>query len=728
MAQVLMKNDGSLTVTIQANGSRISASKTADVSHTLSKVLHTVLRAHPDSKLRDMDILSQRDHDKIMSWNGSSSAPVDRCFHLLFSDITQRYSDEPAICSWDGNLTYRELDTLSSKIANHLVGLGAVLEMSILFCFNKSCFAIVSMLSILKAGGAFVAIDPSYPISRINAIVEATSASMVLTDASHSHLFQGIVQHVVAIGPSSVDNLPVSPHLALPQTIPSNAAYVNFTSGSTGVPKGIVVEHRALCTAVSNLALPMRISSTSRMLQFAAYIFDLSLGDIFVTLSQGGCICIPSEDERINDLAGAILRMNVNTACLIPSIARIFQPSDVPCLKTLLLGGEALSQDNLELWAEKVALANLYGPSECTIWCTANTELKVDTSANNIGRGLGVCLWITSTANHDRLAPVGCVGELLIEGPALARGYLNAEQTRTSFIENPTWGQAENGRHRRFYKTGDLVRYNHDGTVGFIGRKDTQIKLHGRRIEMGEIEHHMSSHQLLRQSLVMMPASGPYANKIVAIVALKFIKPSKAFLNELKPVSSAHKERANAEVELIKNSLSSKISSYMLPQFWFVVQDIPLMISGKMNRVLAKKFVETIGDERLKATPKEHHPSHCDPVEIRLQDIWSDVLDRNSTDVGFEQEFCSLGGDSFSAMTIVARCRAERFSLTVSDICNSSTIRGLASVIKSRSSATIIATEEDTIQKISCQTVPPGARTCFKLVPIWWHSAPISSI
>lgn len=502
------------------------------------------------------------------------------------------------------------------------------------------------MLGIFKAGGAFVAIDPAYPASRIQAITQATNASLVLVQSSH--LF--VEERIVVVDPTSLGRLPLPPTTA-PRPCrakPSNTAYIHFTSGSTGIPKGILIEHCALCTAMSALAAPMRISGTSRVLQFASYVFDLSFGDIFVTLSQGGCVCVPSEHERLNELAGAIVRMDVNTACLIPSIALILHPEDVPGLQTLLLGGEALLQESLERWADKAVLTALYGPSECTIWCTAETDLRVDSLANNIGRGRGARLWITRSDDHDRLVPVGCIGELLIEGPLLARGYLNAKQTKQSFVENPIWAESKScpSERRRFYKTGDLARFNADGTVSFVGRKDTQIKLHGRRIELGEIEHHLASHPLVRQSLVMLPSAGVHAKRLVAIVVLlntiSTNNVNKVSKEEEAPISMAKEPRAS-EVAKIKDLLSSRLPSYMVTQAWVVLQDIPLLISGKMNRMLVGKFVDSLTTTTGENQPEEEDQESMqqnrrnesdnddgDAIEKRLRDIWSQVLGINN--------------------------------------------------------------------------------------------------
>ena len=745
VARISLEDDGILTVCVRTRPSMFSAAQTADVAHTVRKTLSAITRAPPRSAIEDLNYLSQRDCEKLMSWNGSIPSSIDSTFHRHFEDVVRRAPEAPAICSWDYNFTYRELDILSSRLASNLQHLGVAPEVFVLICFNKSSFAYVSMLSIFKAGGAFVAIDPSYPSSRIRNIVKTTKAFIVVAEPAHCHLFDGIIEHVIALDSDLAVNFQLMPQVVGPQPRPWNAAYAVFTSGSTGAPKGIIVEHRNLCTAAFSLASPMRIKSTSRVLQFAAFTFDLSYGDIFVTLSQGGCICVPSEHERINNLAGAITRMDVNTACLIPSVARMFKPEDVPCLETLLLGGEALVQENLELWAANVALGTLYGPSECTVWCTAQTGVTVDSPANSIGRGVGALVWIVSATNHDRLCPIGCIGELLIEGPVVARGYFDANQTKDCFIDNPRWAEVESGQRRRFYKTGDLARYRSDGYVSFIGRKDTQIKLRGRRIEMGEIEYHLSCHDLLSQSVVTLPAAGIYRRKLVALLVLKTGKASASGAPDLKLVSGVTKKTSTVAVAKIKEHLSARIPLYMLPQHWIVVQDIPLLVSGKMNRVLAKKFIESftntadsfeettesvdeIGaklgktDESVERIRNKASTSQNvrDLTESRLQKLWSLVLDRDIAEIALNQDFVSLGGDSFAAMDLVARCRAEGHTFTVSDVLDSSTISRMASRVKALHPMTCTLGHER--QDVLRLPDSPSAHPPWACIPVWWDA------
>lgn len=720
MACLLLKGDGSLALSTRTRKAKFSAAQTFNIAHTFGKALDELLKIKSRSLVCELDIFSRHDHAQLERWNLVSPIPNEICFQDHFETVAKKTPDAPAICSWDLNLSYNNLSTLSTKIASYLTNLCVVPDTFVLFCFNKSAIAVVSILGILKAGCAFVAIDPSYPVARIEAIQKATKSCVVLAEPAHCHLFQGSVEHIIALEQEWVNKLPLPLHIPKPRVKASNAAYAVFTSGSTGVPKGIVVEHRALCTAALSLASPMHVTSRSRFLQFAAYTFDVSYGDIFVTLFQGGCICIPSEEERVDDLAGAILRMNVNTACLIPSVTRMLRPEDVPSLENLTVGGEALLQDCLEKWAGKVSFTQVYGPSEATIWCAAHENMTSVSTAGNIGRGVASVLWITKSNNHDHLSPIGCIGELLIEGPMLARGYIDAEQTKLAFVENPQWAEVEPGQRRRFYKTGDLARWNDDGTVSFVGRKDTQVKHHGRRIEMGEIEHHLASHSLLRQSLVLLPSTGRFSQHLVAVVALVSCQGSKSQVAELKTLTGAAKKVSDHVVADVKNFLASRVPSYMIPHSWVVVENIPIMISAKMNRPLVKVFVENLQDDHQEHSGQDTRLSinFEDPLQVRLRDIWSRVFDKSASEIGFEQSFFDLGGDSFSAMDFVAGCKAEGITITVRDVVNPGTeptIRHIASRIRGK-----LGTDSKTNGRISSDST---VKRIWKFSPVWWDGS-----
>jgi non-ribosomal peptide synthetase component F len=234
----------------------------------------------------------------------------------------------------------------------------------------------------------------------------------------------------------------------------------------------------------------LSLKSTSRVLRFAAYTFDISIGEIFTTLTYGGCVCVPSEAERMDDLAGVIESLNINWAVLTPTVLSLLPAERLRSLETLVISGEAGTNILVDIWGGKVELLNAYGPAECTIW-SAVGRLTPGMSATSIGRGTGSVLWIVDPNNHDQLCPVGAIGELLIEGPIVSKGYLkDEEKTSSTFIVGPPWLQhIQGGDRRRLYKSGDLARYHDDGTIEYLGRKDSQTKINGQRVELGEIEY-----------------------------------------------------------------------------------------------------------------------------------------------------------------------------------------------------------------------------------------------
>ncbi|RMZ87491.1 hypothetical protein DV736_g5282, partial [Chaetothyriales sp. CBS 134916] len=665
--------DGQANMIIHFDSAVLSRAKVKSLLDVCQHVLVQLLAKDNNIQLmRDIEYMPPSQKALVSKWNAQMPEAIDLCIHDLVQRQVELRPDSEAICSWDGHLSYRELDVLSTKLAQYLARFHVGPDKFVPFCFSKSVWAVVSILAINKAGAAFVAIDPSHPPSRIGALVQTTKASMGLTSPSHFHLLDDHLENVIVVTATFLKNLDIHPYLQLAPVKPSNLAYMISTSGSTGVPKSILVEHRSLSTAILRLVAPLSITSKSRVLQFAAYTFDVSIGDIFSTLCQGGCLAIPSENDRMNDLAGAIVRMNVNNACLTPTVASLLRPEDLPCLTALSLGGEALQKSNLDIWAGTVNLTNIYGPSEGTTWCAAKTGLSTDDSPYNLGTGLRARLWIVDNNDHNRLSPIGCVGELVIEGPVLARCYLDKQQTKSLFIENPSWAGGPSGQRRRFYKTGDLVKYNADGTVAFIGRKDSQLKIRGHRIEIGEIEHHLAAHDLVSRSLVILPASGKYRQQLVGVVCLKAYEAPLGSSVHLEVLTSAEDERAAVDVTQIQESLSKVLPPYMVPQSWIAVKNIPLLLSGKLARKQVQQIVENINDIFLANgvyhDSKNEQRTQMTGMERRLRDPWAKAIDIPVDSVGPETHFFRLRGNSLLAMRLVGLALKDNLSLTVASI------------------------------------------------------------
>ena len=332
------------------------------------------------------------------------------------------------------------------------------------------------------------------------------------------------------------------------------------------------------------------IDSHVRTYDFSSYNFDYAWSNLLVTLYVGGCLCVPSADERNNDLTRSLQRFNANFVFFTPSTLRaiIPQESETIPIKTLALGGEYVRPADIPLWARKIKIFHMYGPTECTMFATSIKiyDPKPDETLP-IGSGVVTNTWIVDTQDSSKLAPVGAVGSLWLEGPGVGKGYFqDPEKTAASFSEDPAWllrGSPTTGvpGHRgRLYRTGDLVRYGSDNVIYFIGREDAQVKIRGQRLELGEVEYHV-------QRLLPPRAQGTHA--IIETVPVRdtgkpalfaFISPPDASVMSWEDVQS---EVAAIGAEL-NESLSAALPAYMVPSVYVPVQKMPMLASGKVDR------------------------------------------------------------------------------------------------------------------------------------------------
>ncbi|KAI4225077.1 MAG: hypothetical protein L6R40_008392, partial [Gallowayella cf. fulva] len=645
--------------------SKISHTQAKNIAHTFGKALSAIL-VDPNQMVKDLDIFSERDGDQIYRWNGTAIEEIYSCVHQL---VGQRASEHPhaaAICSWDGNLTYGELDEMSSRLAYHLATLGIGTEVMVPLCFEKSMWTIVSMMGVMKAGGACVPLEPSHPTARHEAIICDVRATIVLVSPSYTKAFEDIVPRVVTVSPSLLASIPTNRSVLTKPATPRNAAMVLYTSGSTGSPKGVIKEHAAICTNARDHGLAVRLDSESRALQFAPYTFTVSTFEIFTTLMRGGCVCVPSDFDKMNDMARVMEEMKVNWAILTPSYVKLLG-SGVFGLRTLVLGGEMLSWDKIKDWIGRITLINGYGSTEGSVPIAG--EITKECIA---GRAIGTFCWIVDPTNHNKLVPVGSVGELLLGGPGLARGYLNdPEKTAAAFIDAPSWMSKENSQHsERLYKTGDLARYNSDSTISLIGRKDAQVKLRGQRVELGEVEFY------LRRAIptavdvavdVIVPADGRNSQTLSAFVCFGDHLDDKVNRTSGKSTASEYLESLVVRLEA---ELSRSLPQYMIPTAFIALEQLPLTLSRKMDRMklrqigaelLLKQFAIYIAAEGEKRWPSTE-------MEKRIRELWSEVLSVPASAMGLDDNFFRLGGDSISAIKLVAAARGESVSLVVGDV------------------------------------------------------------
>ena len=701
----------------------VSDEQISNIADTFAQALSDLIADGTDDRtVGELRLVGPAAIDKIRSWNALELPRVEKCVHDLIEQHSLRLPASTAVCGWDASFTYLELDRAATTLARHLVTVGGVVpETFVPLCFEKSAWTVVAQLAVLKAGGAFVNLDPSHPDARLRDLIDEVDANMVLCSATNKTKMETIAARVFVVNEESISVLRTAltayPSMAPRLTFtvkPSHPAYIIFTSGTTGKPKGTVIEHAAFSTSGLAHAEAMFMRPDSRVLQFASYTFDASIMETLSCLLVGGCVCVPSDEQRMNDIAAVIRDMGVTWTLLTPSVASTLKPESVPSLKTLVTGGEAMAAGHVARWGTQCALVNAYGPTECSV--VATTSTKVDESLrvcnadrSNIGTAVGGRVWVTDSQNPDHLVPVGAVGELVVEGFLVARGYLNnKEQTDRAFIQSPEWTRdsafpESMWRHQdRMYRTGDLVRYNSDGSIAYIARKDTQVKLNGRRIELGEIEFHCRAGLPDGAQAVLEVVSSRNSTKSLAVFFSLATDESPQANFSLIPLKESLRKPA---IDL-ESHLSRHLPAYMLPQLFVPVSTMPWTSAGKLDRKRLRQALDeanrqTITGYRLSAAASIRR-GPTSKTESKLQRLWESVLGLAAGSVSVGDSFFRLGGDSLTAMRLVGAARAHKIALTVLDVFAKPILSDMARACRGEVASALVSSKLKPFELVPC--------------------------
>lgn len=454
-----------------------------------------------DRLLSDITLLSESDKKCLLDWAGPPIEPGDACVHEMIEKLATEHPHRQALEGFTESLTYAQLNQQANSLAAHVLQLtqtkirrGA----TILIWMETSPRAVVAILAVLKPGASYVPLDHRLPLARAEYIVRDVGSHIMLASRNlfeqavkleaslkSQQVILNIIQVDEAIKTMKLLHEPrscvIGSHL---EAVMSDLAYVIYTSGSTGKPKGVMMEHQALSATVKEQAIAYRFNSATRMFSLASLSCDLSLLEVFAVLCHGGCLCIPTEDERSSshDLVSSINRHRANHISTPPAVASLIDLRCTPTIEVIALGGEVLREENIVNAQEAgVRLFNAYGPSEACIDAIVHRNVVPGVSVQNIGTPMSSQVWIVDPADPRRQVPPGCIGELALSG-TLARGYLNdAAKTAEVFLTDCPFALL-------VYLTGDLGRHEPDGSIYFLGRKDQQVKLNGQRVELGDIE------------------------------------------------------------------------------------------------------------------------------------------------------------------------------------------------------------------------------------------------
>lgn len=680
------------------------------------------------TKLEEINMTSLQDLAELWKWNAHVPDAVQTSVQDRIAKAVNLRPEAQAICAWDGTLSYKHLHELSDRLACQLIARGAETGMITALCFEKSMWQPVAALGAIKAGAACVALDVQQPEERLRAITNQIEPKLVLASASKVGLAGRISNAEVVV----VDGTRFSQPHTIPivdncvsqrKTCPSDILYVLFTSGSTGVPKGIAMTNEAFSSAVTHQAEALLVGEGSRVFDFVSYSFDVTWSNLLNTLICGGCLCIPSEWERMNDVPGAFNKLQANYVYFTPSVAASLAPSELPGLKTLATGGEPILNLEVSRWTQAENIVGIYGPAECA---QAVSIHLVDANApnNHVGHSFGARCWLIQPGRPSRLAAIGAVGELLIEGPINAQGYLgDPDKTAAAFIDAPEWLRrgtpGHQGRKSRLYKTGDLLRYNSDGTFSFIGRKDGMVKLRGQRIELSEIECHVRSSlhdpslcdAIAAEIIIPQDTESPIIAVFVSLV-------------EMKGASDTSKQDMQANLRLalkgVEERLSECLPQYMLPGAYIPLAKMPATGTNKINRRLLRELGSAHTTKALAELQlhdqKDTFRAPETVMEQRLQALWSSILRIESSSISADSNFFGIGGESIAAMRLVAAARQQHISLTVADVFLKPRLCQLAEVVthtavgeealQPQPPFSLLSPEMDATSFIDCSVLP----------------------
>jgi amino acid adenylation domain-containing protein len=591
--------------------------------------------ANPQQRVGELPLLTDAElQQQLLTWNQTQSDFPPVCIHEQFALQVERTPDTVAVVCENQQLTYQELNAKANQLARYLQTCGVGTETLVGLCVERSVQMVVGLLGILKAGAAYVPLDPTYPQERLELMIEDAQVKLLLTQ---QHLLQKLSIQTSRLICLDSDWEEIDLHSRenpVNSATPENLVYVIYTSGSTGKPKGAMNTHQALSNRLFWMQQTYHLTPADKVLQKTPFSFDVSVWEFFWTLLNGGCLAIAKPEGHKDSayLVKLIVEQQITIVHFVPSMLQVFLEEvgveECKCLRLLICSGEALSvklQKRFFTKFHSTELHNLYGPTEAAIdvtsWaCQFDSPLQIVPIGYPISN---IQIYILD-ANCQPL-PIGVPGELHIGGVGLARGYLNRpELTNEKFISHPFSQEKDS----RLYKTGDLARFLPDGIIDYLGRIDNQVKLRGFRIELGEIEARLNQHPGVQTSIVIVQEDEPNSQKLVAYVV---------FQSEPTPTIT----------ELRK--FLRELPSYMIPAAFISLEKLPLTPNGKVDRRALP-----IPDNTNYHSENTFIPPH-NPIEEVLTGIWAEVLSVDA--VSIHDNFFELGGHSLLATQVISRIR-----------------------------------------------------------------------
>jgi amino acid adenylation domain-containing protein len=584
----------------------------------------------PDQIVWHLPLLSETERQQILTdWNATAvEFPHDRCVHERFAQLAQEHPEAIAATYEGQQLTYAELNRRANQLARHLQTLGVKPDTPVGICMERSLEMVVGIMAALKAGGAFVPLDPVYPPERLAYMIEDSGIPVLLTQQM---LLENLPQNgakVIALDAEweqiasqyAATDLPITTH-------PDHLAYVIYTSGSTGKPKGTMLGHRGLCNLAQAQQRAFEIRLGTKILQFSSLSFDAAVWETVMALLNLGTLCLAPRNQLASGegLVTIMKEQQINVVTLPPSVVAVMPDEQLPDLKVMITAGEKCTAEIVSKWAQGRKFFNAYGPTETTVCASMLQVVQHYRQGPPIGRPIPNFQLYVLDARWQPV-PIGVAGELCVGGVGLARGYLGRpDLTADKFIPHPFSSKPG----ERLYRTGDLVRYLPDGNVEFLGRIDFQVKVRGFRIELGEIEAVLGEHPDVLDVIVLVREDIPGDRRLAAYLVAK--------------------PGAELKIAEMRNYLRERLPEYMVPSHFMVMDHFPLTPNNKIDRKALPAPDQSRPDLEIEyVAPRTE-------TEQQLAAICGELL--NVKQVGIYDNFFDLGGHSLLATQFMSRLR-----------------------------------------------------------------------
>jgi amino acid adenylation domain-containing protein len=622
--------------------------------HRMTQHFAVLLEAivdRPQQPINSLPLLTKNEIQQLQDWNQTdNNYCLNQTFVNLFEKQVAKNPDRIALVFESQSLTYQQLNQKANQLAHYLIHNHHIKSDALIaICVERSFEMVIGILAILKAGCAYVPIDPNYPQERIQFMLEDSETSVFLTQSYIQEKLPlktpclAICLESETFNCESTENPP-------PQTKPENLAYLIYTSGSTGQPKGVMIEHRALVNLTLTWGETFQIQPETRWLQFGSFSFDLSIGEIATALGAGASLYLAKQEALLpsQSLVDLLRDRKISHLALPPSALSLLPQTPLPDLQYIIVGGEVCPAEIVTKWAKERHFFNCYGPTESTVTVSI-AECEPNGKKPDIGKPIANNRIYILDAQNKPLPP-GITGELCIAGVGLARGYLHRpDLTNQKFIEVELFGKKE-----RIYKTGDLARWNYEGKLEYLGRIDEQIKLRGFRVELGEIESLLLQHQSVKEVVVIFYETDSNTRLVAYITAA---------------------EKSSNLGNQLKEYLKTLLPNYMVPAQIMVLDKLPITPNGKLDRKsLPTPNTYTTTNLELPVTPTEELLATLWQALLKVGASLADTsviatkeLKQNPPVhyVSRRDNFFELGGHSLLATQLIARIR-DSFGVEIS--------------------------------------------------------------